>query len=258
MESSLHRLLIGALAVFLVTGFLLVDSNAQKKKRKRKPAAPQITNPDIYQPPANDNGNNNSNSLDDSSNSNANANNSNSAPRNSDDPETMKKTIHNLSNQVDKLSEKISQMEESQRSLVDLERLSRAEQRSAQLRSELRDVQQKDSDLSARLEDIDYQLKPENIERATQGYGTTRPEEVREQRRRQLESEKQRVQKQLDQLKASEAGLEQAIATSDAEVDRIRKKLDAADQAAIDNAKSKAENDSGSSYPSPSPTPSPY
>jgi len=167
----------------------------------------------------------------------------------------MKRTIRSLSNQVDKLNDKLSSMEQSQQSLVDLERLSRAEQRSAQLRSELRDVQSKKADLEAHLEDVDFALKPENIERATQGYGTTRPEEVREQRRKQLEAEKQRGQAQVDQLRTSEDRLQQAIATSDAEVDRLQKKMDAVDRAAIENAKTKAQENQP--LPSPTPTPSP-
>jgi len=115
----------------------------------------------------------------------------------------MKKTIRTLSTQVDKLNDKLTQMEQSQRSLVDLERLSRAEARSTALRAELRDVQAKESDLEAKAEEIEIALKPENIERATAGYGHDHPEELRDQRRKQLESEKQRTRKQLDQLAAS-------------------------------------------------------
>jgi septal ring factor EnvC (AmiA/AmiB activator) len=70
------------------------------------------------------------------------------------------------------------------------------------------------------------------------------------------------VHKQLDQLAASQTRLEQAIATSDAEVERLRKKLDAADEAAIQNAKTKAQAEGATSEPSeprakPSPTPYP-
>ena len=164
----------------------------------------------------------------------------------------MKKTIRSLSDQVDKLNQKLGQMEQSQQSMVDLERLSRAEQRSAQLRSELRDVQQKKGDLEAHLEDVEYALKPENIERATAGYGTTRPEDVREQRRKQLENERERVRKQLAEFQASEDRLQQAIATSDAEVDRLQKKLDAADRSDIENAKTRSQ---AAASPSPTPTP---
>src|SRR5262249_39435520 len=183
------------LALFLVVGFLLVDSSAQKRKHKRRTSsAPKITNPEIYQPPPVENSNSNSVT---SADNNISATNTNSSPvQPAEDPESMKKQIKSLTNQVDRLNEKLGQMEESQRSLVDLERLSRAEQRSTQLHAELRDVQQKKADLEAHLEDVQYALKPENIERATVGYGTTRPEEVREQRRKQLESERERVQKQ--------------------------------------------------------------
>ena len=242
----LHRSAVVAFAILFVVGFLFVDSNAQKRKRRarRRPPAPRITNPEIYQPSANDNSNTTAENAADNANSNA--------AVSTEDPESMKKTIRLLSDQVDRLNQKLGQMEQSQQSLVDLERLSRAEQRAAQLRSELRDVQQKKGDLEAHLEDVEYALKPENIERATAGYGTTRPEEVRDQRRKQLESERDRVRKQLNELQASEDRLTEAIATSDAEVDRLQKKLDAADRSAIENAKTKSQTEAA---PSPTPTP---
>jgi len=255
---SMRKLVGGALALFLIAGFMLVDSSAQKRRRKRRASAPRITNPAIYQPSANDNANP-AGDANTSENANSQGNTQNTKP--SQDPEEMKRTIRSLSSQVDRLSDKLGQMQEEQRSLVDLERLSRGEQRSAQLHAEMRDVQAKEAELQARLEDINYALKPENIERATAGVGSTHPEEVREQRRKQLESEKQRVQGQLDHLAASRASLEQAIAASESEVDRLRKKLDAADQAAIENAKRKAQAEGSSQtsqpYASPKPTPGP-
>ena len=253
---SVRRLVTVVVAIFLVAGFLLEDSSAQKRRRRRRaPSGPRITNPAIYQPSPTDNTN-----TSDTSPTDTNAAESQPArPAGEQDPEAMKKTIRTLSTQVDKLNDKLTQMEESQRSLVDLERLSRAETRSAALRTELRDVQAKEADLEARAEDVDYALKPENIERATAGYGTTHPEEIREQRRRQLESEKQRIRKQLDQLAISHTRLDEAIATSDAEIDRLRKKLDAADEAAIQNAKTKNSSEGASeAAPRSTPTPSPY
>ena len=243
---SISRYALIAVALFLVGGLLMVDSNAQKRKRKRRSSAPKITNPEIYQPPTTEN---------------TNANNSGDtapaeSPSPTPDPEAMKKTIQTLSNQVDKLTDKLNQMEESQRSMVDLERLGRAEQRSSQLRTEQREVQAKIGELEVRLEDVEFALKPENIERATAVYGTTRPEEIRAQRKKQLETERERVQKQLEQLRASDAHLTQAIATSDAEVDRLQKKIDAADRSAIENSKTKIQ--SGDvTQPQPSPTPTP-
>jgi len=243
---SISRYALVALVLFLIGGLLMVDSNAQKRKRKRRSSAPKITNPEIYQP-TNENANTSATDLT-----------SPAASPTPEDPEAMKKTIRTLSNQVDKLTDKITQMEESQRSLVDLERLARAEQRSSQLRSEQRDVQAKIGELEVRLEDVTFALKPENIERATAVYGTTRPEEIRAQRKRQLETERDRVQKQLETLRASDARLTEAIATSDTEVERLQKKLDAADRSAIENEKTKAESgDLTQPSPSPIPTPTP-
>jgi chromosome segregation ATPase len=245
-EGSIRRLVIVVLAIVLMTG-LLVDSAAQKRKRtRRRAAAPRITNPEIYQPSPGDNANSNS-----SENSNANAN-SNAQP---DDPEAMKKTIHTLSNQVDKLNDKLNEMQSSQQSMVDLERLGRAEQRSAQLRQELRDAQAKKADLAVHLDQVEYDLKPENIERAAAGYGTTRPEEVRAQRQKQLENDRTRTRQQIDQLTAAESRLQLAIATSDIEVDRLQKKLEAADKAALENAKTNAQTNTAQPAASPTPTP---
>ena len=244
-KHSIRRFAFVGLAVLLVGVMFLGDSAAQRRRRRHRSTAPRITNPAIYQP-ANENANANSGETT--------AENTNATSTN-EDPEAMKKSIRTLSSQVDRLSEKLGQMEESQRSLVDLERLSRAEQRSAQLRSELHDTLSKESDLQARAEDLDYALKPENIERATPIYGSTHPEEMREQRRRQLQSERERVQKQLDQLAANRARLEQAIAASDVEAERLRKRLDAADAAAVQNAKT---NNGSSSQAAPRPSPSPY
>jgi chromosome segregation ATPase len=255
-KRSIRQIAITALVLFMIAGVFLVDSSAQRRKRKRRsrPSAPRITNPAIYQPSPGDNAN--SNAASDAANNNENTNANTQSP----DPEAMKQTIRSLTSQVDRLTEKISQMDEAQRSLVDLERLSRAEQRTSSLRLELRDVQSKESDLQARAEDLDYALKPENIERSIAGYGTTHPEDLREQRRRQLESEKERVRKQLAQLASSRAQLEQAIASADVEVERLHKRLDAADAAAIQNAKTKAQatEDAARPAPRPSPSPSPY
>jgi len=245
-SQTIRRFVVIVLAICLV-GLFLVDSSAQKRRRKsrtRRPSTPRITNPAIYEPPANENANDNSNSSGSESTTNTNQ-----------DPEAMKQTIRDLSSQVNQLNTKISSMEQSQRTLVDLERLSRAEQRSADLWKQLREVEAQQSDLQSRLEEIDYNLRPENIDRAVAGFGSMRPEELREQRRKSLESEKLRVQKQLDQLAANHERLETAIAGADAEIERIRKRLDAADQAAMENSKTVTQSEAA---PAPTPTPTPY
>src|SRR5438094_8180377 len=111
---SMRKLVGGALALFLIAGFMLVDSSAQKRRRKRRASAPRITNPAIYQPSAN----NNANAAGDTSNPNDNANNQGNIQTtkpSGEDPEEMKRTIRSLSSQVDKLTDKLGQMQEEQR-----------------------------------------------------------------------------------------------------------------------------------------------
>lgn len=140
--------------------------------------------------------------------------------------EEMQQTITNLSNQVNRLADKLSQMQEDDRYQLDMERLTRAEQRAEQVRMQLVDVQSKIADLEARLEGVEFALRPENIERATATFGSTRPEEARAARQRQLESERTRLKSQLKILQTSQARLEVSVATADNEVDLLRAKLE--------------------------------
>jgi chromosome segregation ATPase len=134
--------------------------------------------------------------------------------------------MNRLSRQVTILTDKLTKMEEQQRTLVDLERLSRAEQRAEALRSQMRDVQMKEADLQARADQIDIELRPENIERATAMTGSVHPEEAREARRRLLENERSRIRSQLELMTQSRIRLDTAIATADTEAERIRQRLD--------------------------------
>jgi hypothetical protein len=97
---------------------------------------------------------------------------------------------------------------------------SSAQEKAATLRAQLSDVETKQAALQTRLQDLDEKLKPENIEKVFAGVGSTRPEDLREQRRRQLEIERNGVQKQLDLLATSHSRLETAIAKADADAYR--------------------------------------
>ena len=106
-----------------------------------------------------------------------------------------------------------------------MERLTKAEQRAEALRTQLVDVESKLADLQGRLDQVEYALRPENIERATQGGGTVHPEEARDTRRHQLENERARTQAQIKILEGSRARLEPSISMADSEVDFLRVKI---------------------------------
>jgi chromosome segregation ATPase len=228
------------ISLCLILSFCLVEGEAQtRRKRTRrtsKPAAPKpvITNPAIAPPTAE-----NATAGDVKIISTADQTTDTAEPSQSPAPkkptaattsdegskEEMQQTITNLSKQVDRLADKLSQMHEDDRYQLDMERLTRAEQRAEQLRMQLVEVQSKIADLESQLEGIEFALRPENIERATATFGSTRPEEARQARQRQLESDRTRVKAQLRILQTSQARLEVSSANADSEVDLLRAKL---------------------------------
>lgn len=84
------------------------------------------------------------------------------------------------------------------------------------LRLQLLEVQNLQESLRIQAQQLDEDLKPENIERALAGIGSTKPEEFRDYRRRQLTIEKDRVQAQLKIIETSRARLEASIVTAEA------------------------------------------
>jgi chromosome segregation ATPase len=240
MQSRYNRFVLLVFAVLLSLSLCLcLDAQAQTRKKrtrsKAKPAAPKpvVTNPPIAPPGEEgsdvkivstaEDGSTSSDQSDSSSNTKP-------AAKKTSDQEDSQKTINKLSNQVDKLNDKLSKMQETDRAMIDMERLTRAEQRAESLRSQQLDVETKLADLQARLDQIEFAIKPENIDRSTATYGSTRPEEARDALRRSLQNDRARVQNQIKILETSKARLEQAINSADAEVDLLRRRLEAKEQ----------------------------
>jgi hypothetical protein len=222
------------IATCLVVSFCLVEADAQSRRKKRtrratKPAVarPVITNPPIA--PAEATAATGDvkiiSTTDSAQDPTSDTDPKTAKPAASPEQEDMQKTVTTLSNQVNKLNDKLTKMSEDDREQREMERLTRAEQRAEQLRTQLMDIQSKIADFESRLEQIELALKPENIESAAAGYGSTRPEAAREMRKRQLEGEKSRTTAQLKLAENSRARLETASANADAEVDLLRAKL---------------------------------
>ncbi len=96
------------------------------------------------------------------------------------------------------------------------------EQRIEALRAQLRDLTDRQAQLQAREQQLDEELKPENIERSLSGVGTTDATALRDRRRQQLEKEKATVAEQLQSLETSRSQLESSIASAEAEAVRLR------------------------------------
>lgn len=95
------------------------------------------------------------------------------------------------------------------------EETSDAAQAVESLRVQLLEVQAKEAELQARARQLDEDLKPENIERSLAGIGSTRPEELRELRRRQLTIERESVRAQLKLVGTSRERLESVLRTAE-------------------------------------------
>jgi hypothetical protein len=268
MQFRLGRQVALMIAVLIAVGVCFIDAGAQRRKRRSRRATTAVATPSPT--PIPDDGSDPSDPRIISTADQPTAGTQTgrrprpkpaSTPAPETDAEVLRRTITDLSGQLNKLNDKLNQVEEQQRSLVDLERLSRAEQRAETFRVQLRDVQQKESDIQGQLDQIEYALQPENIDRAVGMIGTTHPEEVRDQRRRQLEAQRTKIKAQYDQLEQSRVRLEAAIASADQEVTALRTRIDAGNAEANQLPPVKTTilppQTPGYSPPAPAPTPPP-
>jgi ribosome biogenesis SPOUT family RNA methylase Rps3 len=92
---------------------------------------------------------------------------------------------------------------------------SSAKETAASLRAQLSEVQIKKAEVQALDEQLQEDLRPENIERSFAGFGSTHPERLRELRRRQLEITRATLRIELDELDRNQACLESAIGEAD-------------------------------------------
>ena len=90
-----------------------------------------------------------------------------------------------------------------------------AKEAAANLRLQLSEVQIRKAEAQALDEQLEEDLRPENIERSFAGFGSTHPERLRELRRRQLEITRARLRIELDELARSQTCLEAAIGEAD-------------------------------------------
>jgi chromosome segregation ATPase len=172
--------------------------------------------------------------------------------------EQLRGTVKDLSSQVEKLNGELNQMKTDQHAMYDLERLTRAEQFAENLRTQLREVTDKEAQYQERLSQIDYELQPEVIQMRAAGVGTMNPSAVRDSIEKSLERERDRINKQLELLGSSRTHLEAAVASADAEVEKLRQRVESADQqgnATNGTETTNSANASAAPQPSPSPTP---
>lgn len=157
-----------------------------------------------------------------------------------DDVETLKKRVSSLTAKIKKM-ESVNKPDadaKEKKLLMSLDILSRAEQRTESLRKQLYDVIEKENTIKARIEQLTYEMRPEMIDRNVAFAGSLRPEDLRDAKRKSLESEKANLDSLLIQLQANREKLEQSVERSDLLVEKIRLKF----EKEIDDALTEEEN----------------
>ena len=107
-----------------------------------------------------------------------------------------------------------------------LDILSKAETRADNLRKQVFEMIEKENGIQKRLDEIAYLIQPEQIERELQIAGSMHPEDVRENRRKQLAAEQSNLQSLLSQVQSTRASLEASLAKADEMVTKLRAKLE--------------------------------
>lgn len=106
-----------------------------------------------------------------------------------------------------------------------LDILTKAEQRAETMRRQLLEMTEKETAYRTRIMQLDDDMRPDSIDRSLTGIGTTRTPELRDLRRRQLDTERKGVEILLGQAAASRVRLEDDVKQADNLVARIRQRL---------------------------------
>lgn len=138
--------------------------------------------------------------------------------------------IRDLQDRINKLEASTAKKEtyedRQKRLLLNLDILTRAEQRSEALRKQIFELTDKENSLKTRLDQIDYESRPEVIERVLQMSGSLRPEEIRDAQRKKLLAEKSNLQSLLESLQNTKATLQANLDKADEMVVKLRDKLE--------------------------------
>ncbi len=116
--------------------------------------------------------------------------------------------------------------EKQKRLLLNLDILTRAEQRVESLRRQRFELIDKENELRIKLEKADVDLRPESIERVTSLTGSLRPEEIRESRKKSLEAERASIQSLLTEVHSAKASLDTSLRRAEDLVEKLRTKLE--------------------------------
>lgn len=146
----------------------------------------------------------------------------------------LRKSLQTLNARLREISEKVLATDagkvgaadaKQSRIALQIELLSRVEQRAEVLRKQLLELIEKETLLRGRLVQIEEDLRPESIERAVSLVGTTRTTEMRDVRRRVLDNDRRGFESLLNQTAQSRVRLEEDVRNADSMVSKLRQRI---------------------------------
>jgi hypothetical protein len=168
-------------------------------------------------------------------------------------PETFDEKLDRISSRMKEMNSRMKSLESSKqnayderqkRLLLNLDILTRAEQRAESLRKQLFEIVERENTLKTKLETIEYDSRPDVIERQVSFAGSLRPEELREARKKNLDAEKRNMSNLLGEIQATRTNLEQSVQKADLLVEKLRAVLEKdIDDALNEQPKEETENE---------------
>ena len=202
-----------AISLLIVTCALTLFS-AQSFAQPREGRQGNVTSPSLAQPAASPN--------------------SNSIEAVVNEIDLLRKSLQTLNLRLREISDRLAapdakpgsaSNDKQNRIAPNLELLARAEERAGILRKQLIETIEKETSYKSRLAQIEEDIRPENVERALSGVGTTRTAELRDVRRRSLDIERRGLESLLSLATQSHLRLEDDVRQADALVSRLRQRL---------------------------------
>ncbi len=146
-------------------------------------------------------------------------------------PDTFDEKLDKISNRLKEINTRMKTLESTKqneydakqkRLLLNLDILTRAEQRAESLRKQMFELIEKENTITTKLETIGFDSRPEMIERQVALAGSLRPEELREMKAKNLKSEKRNLESLLTEIQTTRANLLQNVQKADQLVEKLR------------------------------------
>ena len=143
------------------------------------------------------------------------------------DLERMRKSLSQLTTENEALRTKVAELERRLKNHSIRDRMTQEEQRAEGLEEQLFSIAKEEANLQAQLDEVNEQLRPENIDQLPIS-GSLRPEAVRESTRRRLTNKQSRIQTQLQLLEQSRTRIHSSISVTDMLIQNLRMQMQAA------------------------------